>query len=166
MADFAWYPGVWFMSSSGNERTPAMIATNIRPDKGWLWKTAKTTTCNFFFASKLHDYVEEGLLFQNIPKPKNHPCRPRSPIFSRSIKLGYATFCWFCDYRVTFVHFVEMSERNSSIERPVPRELPPNFNPAVHFQNEASSQISPTHGHTLWIIMCMTCMVVLWWYSI
>ena len=41
-------------------------------------------------------YVE-GLLFQNLPKPKNHPCQPRSPIFSHSTKLGYATFCWFCD---------------------------------------------------------------------
>ena len=50
-----------------------------------------------FYASKLQDYREEGLLFQNIPKPKNHQCWPRSPIISHSTKLGYATFCSFCD---------------------------------------------------------------------
>ena len=50
-----------------------------------------------FYASKLWDYVEEGLLFQNITKSKKHTCWPRSPISSHSIKLCCATFCWFCD---------------------------------------------------------------------
>ena len=33
-----------------------------------LEKTAKTPTYNAFYASKLQDYVEKGLLFQNISK--------------------------------------------------------------------------------------------------
>ena len=45
----------------------------------------------------LQEYVEEGLLFQNIPKYKHYPCWPRSSIFSHNTKLGYSTFCWFCD---------------------------------------------------------------------
>ena len=64
----------------------------------WSRKTAtKNTTYNACYASKLQENVKEGLFFQNIPKPKNHPCWPRSPIFSHSSKLGYASFCWFCD---------------------------------------------------------------------
>ena len=47
-----------------------MIATAIRPYKYWCRKTAKTPTYNAFYASKLQDYVEEGLLFQNISKSK------------------------------------------------------------------------------------------------
>ena len=27
-----------------------------------------------FYASKLQEYVEEGLVFKNIPKYKNYPC--------------------------------------------------------------------------------------------
>ena len=105
----------------GNERKHAMIATNIRPEKYWFRRMlAKTTnsfyafklqdyvekywfrrmlakTTNSFYASKLQDYVEEGLLFQNKSKPKTHPCWPKSPVFSHSTILGYATFCWFCD---------------------------------------------------------------------
>ena len=77
--------------------TSAMIATTIWPWKYWSRKTAKNPTCNAFYASKLQEYVEEGLLFQNIPKYKNYPCRPRSPIFSHNTKLSFATFCWFCD---------------------------------------------------------------------
>ena len=50
-----------------------------------------------FYASKLQDYVEEGLLFQNVSKSKNYPCWPWSPISSHNTKLGHATFCWFCD---------------------------------------------------------------------
>ena len=48
-----------------------MIATTIRPYKYWSRKTAKNATYNAFYASKLQDYVEEGLLFQNISKSKN-----------------------------------------------------------------------------------------------
>ena len=65
-----------------------MIATNIRLKKCCSRKTAKITTYNAFYASKCQDYVEEELLFQNIPKPKNHTCSPRSHIFSHSIELG------------------------------------------------------------------------------
>ena len=61
-----------------------------------------------FYASKLRDYGE-GLLLQNITKPKNHPCWPRSPIFSHKTKLGYATFCWFCDHAVFWKYiFVDL----------------------------------------------------------
>ena len=76
-----------------------MIATNIRLQDIDLEKEQKPllTLYNEFYASKLQDYVDEGLFFQNIPNPNNHPCQPRSPIFSHSTKLGYATFCWFCD---------------------------------------------------------------------
>ena len=74
-----------------------MIATTIWPSKYWSRKTAKNPTYNAFYASKLQEYVEERLLFQNIPKYKNYPCWPSSPIFSHNTKLGYATFCWFCD---------------------------------------------------------------------
>ena len=74
-----------------------MIATTIRPLKYWSRKTAKNPTYNAFYASKLQDYVEEGLLFQNISKSKNYPCWPWSPISSHNTKLGHATFCWFCD---------------------------------------------------------------------
>ena len=45
-----------------------------------------------FHASKLQDYVEEELLFQNITQSKNHTCWPRSPICSHSIKLWCLTF--------------------------------------------------------------------------
>ena len=65
--------------------------------KYWSRKTAKNPTYNAFYASKLQDYVEEVLLFQNISKSKNYPCWPRSPISSHNTKLGHATFCWFCD---------------------------------------------------------------------
>ena len=51
-----------------------MIPTTIRPYKYWSRKTAKIATYNVFYASKLQDYVEEGLLFQNISKSKNYPC--------------------------------------------------------------------------------------------
>ena len=51
-----------------------MMATTIRPYKYWSRKTAKKPTYNAFYASKLQDYVEEGLLFQNISKSKNYPC--------------------------------------------------------------------------------------------
>ena len=34
-------------------------------------------------------------------------------------------------------------------------ERSPNFNWASHFQSGASSQNNPTHGHTLWIAMCL-----------
>ena len=40
-----------------------MIATTIRPQKYWSRKTAKTPNYNAFYASKLQDYVDEGLLF-------------------------------------------------------------------------------------------------------
>ena len=62
---------------------------------------SKITAYIAFYASKLQDYVG-GLLFQNIPKPKNHTCWFRSPIFSHSIKL-------LCDFllvlwcRVTYL---------------------------------------------------------------
>ena len=59
-----------------------MIATNIRLEKIGLEKQQKTTAYNAFYASKLRDNVEEGLFFQNIPKPKNHTCWTESPIFS------------------------------------------------------------------------------------
>ena len=62
-----------------------------------LEKQQKNPTYNAFYASKLQDYVEEGLLFQNISKSKNYPCWPWSPISSHNTKLGHATFCWFCD---------------------------------------------------------------------
>ena len=39
--------------------------------KYWSRKTAKTTPFNVFYASKLQDHIEEGLLFQNILKPAN-----------------------------------------------------------------------------------------------
>ena len=51
-----------------------MIANNVRRKKHWCRKTAKTTAYNAFYASKLQEYVEEGLFFQNKPKPKNHTC--------------------------------------------------------------------------------------------
>ena len=62
-----------------------------------LEKQHKNPTYNAFYASKLQEYVEEGLLFQNISKSKNYPCWPWSPISSHNTKLGHATFCWFCD---------------------------------------------------------------------
>ena len=68
-----------------------------------LEKQGKNPIYNAFHASKLQEYVEEGLLFQNIPKYKNYPCRPISPMFSHNTKLGYATFCWFCDAGSHFI---------------------------------------------------------------
>ena len=62
-----------------------------------LEKQQKNPTYNVFYASKLQDYVEEGLLFQNVSKSKNYPCWPWSPIFSHNTKLGHATFVLFCD---------------------------------------------------------------------
>ena len=57
------------------KRTRAVFATNIRPQKKyWSRKTTKTMTYDAFYASKLLDNVDEGLLFQNIPTPKYHPC--------------------------------------------------------------------------------------------
>ena len=47
-----------------------MIATNIRPKMIDLEKQQRALLRNSFYASTLQDYVEEGLLFQNIPKPK------------------------------------------------------------------------------------------------
>ena len=43
-----------------------MIATTILLWKYWSRKTAKNPTYNAFYASKLQEYVEQGLLFQNI----------------------------------------------------------------------------------------------------
>ena len=40
-----------------------------------LEKTTKNPIYNAFYASKLQDYVEEGLLFQNISKSKKLPMR-------------------------------------------------------------------------------------------
>ena len=45
-----------------------------------------------------------GLLFQNIPKPKNHPSRLRPPSFSHN--MGYATF---------FVTFVMQGHNDSHV---------------------------------------------------
>ena len=47
-----------------------MIATTIRLYKYWCRKTAKKPAYNAFYASKLQDYVEEGLLFQNTVEPR------------------------------------------------------------------------------------------------
>ena len=80
-----------------------MIANNIRLKNIGLEKTAKTTAYNAFYASKLQDYVEEGFLFQNIPKPKNHTCWPRSPIFSHSIKTVLCDFLLVLWCRVTYI---------------------------------------------------------------
>ena len=69
-----------------------------------LEKTAKNPTYNLFYATKFQDYVEEGLLFQNISKSKNYPCWPWSPISSHNTKLGHATLCWFCDAGSHIIH--------------------------------------------------------------
>ena len=41
----------------------------ISDQKYWFRKTAKTAANKAFYASKLQDYVEEGLLFLNILRP-------------------------------------------------------------------------------------------------
>ena len=69
----------------------------------WSRKTAKNPTYNAFYASKLQDYVEEGLLFQNISKSKNYPCWPWSPISSHNTKLaGPCDFLLVLWCRVTY----------------------------------------------------------------
>ena len=54
-----------------------MTATHIRPGKIEVYKeeknTLQITTCNAFYASKIQENVE-GLFFQDIQKPKTHPC--------------------------------------------------------------------------------------------
>ena len=53
-----------------------MIAMQLPSDRKniGLEKQQKNPTYNAFYASKLQDYVEEELLFQNISKSKNYPC--------------------------------------------------------------------------------------------
>ena len=43
----------------------------------------------------------------------------------------------------------------SSIERPIPSERPPNFHSALHFLCGRSSHNSLTYGYTVWKAMCM-----------
>ena len=62
----------------------AMIATGIRPQKCWSTKTVKTPNYNAFDASNLRDYVQEGMLYQNIP----HADPDHLFFFSQNTKLG------------------------------------------------------------------------------
>ena len=67
-----------------------MIATYITPKSTGLE--------HFLMRFMLPNFgikIEEGLLFQNIPKPENPPCRPRSHILRLCIKLSYSTFVGF-----------------------------------------------------------------------
>ena len=50
-----------------------MIATYIRPKHFGLENQQKPLLINAFYASKLQDYSEEGLLFQNTPKTWKSP---------------------------------------------------------------------------------------------
>ena len=60
-----------------------------------LEKQQKTLLIIRLIPSKLQEYVEEGLLFQNIPKYKNYPRWPRSPIFSHNTNWAMRLFVGF-----------------------------------------------------------------------
>ena len=50
-----------------------MLQLQLTSDqKYWSRKTAKTTTYNAFYASKLQDYVEKGLLFKITHTDPDH----------------------------------------------------------------------------------------------